>query len=83
MIMTEASIKKLGFDRVDVSAEESGDHAYYFYTYKIGHIDLISNSDDNLQDGKWIVEILEGNIQFHSSTEVKKVIQLLERNKLS
>ena len=45
--MTELNIKKLGFERIDITAEESGDIAFYYYGYKIGHIDLISNSNDN------------------------------------
>lgn len=81
--MTELNIKKLGFQRVDVSAEESGDYPFYYYGYKIGHIDLISNSNDNIQDDKWIVEILEGGIQFHDYNELKSVIKILERNKIS
>ena len=80
--MTELSIKKLGFDKIDVTAKESGIGAFYYYVYKIGHIDLISNSNDNIQDGKWIVEILEGDIQFHDINELKTVIKILERNKL-
>lgn len=81
--MTESNIKKLGFERIDVTPEESGDIAFYYYGYKIGHIDLISNSNDNIQNDKWIVEILEGDIQFHDIKELKTVIQILERNKIS
>jgi hypothetical protein len=81
--MTELNIKKLGFERIDITAEESGDIAFYYYGYKIGHIDLISNSNDNTQEGKWIVEILEGDIQFHDYTELKNVINILEKNKIS
>lgn len=81
--MTESNIKKLGFERIDVTAEESGDVAFYYYGYKIGHIDLISNSNDNTQEGKWIVEILEGDIQFHDYIELKNTINILERNKIS
>jgi len=80
--MTESSIKKLGFKKVNVSAEESGDTPFYFYAYKIGNIELISNSHDNLQDGSWIVEILEGDIQFNNIGDVKELINILQRNKL-
>lgn len=80
--MTELSIKKLGFERVNVTEEETGIGSFYYYAYKIGHIDLISNSNDNTQDGKWIIEILEGDIQFHDINELKTVIKILERNKL-
>jgi len=81
--MKESNIKKLGFERMDVTPEESGGVAFYYYGYKIGHIDLISNSNDNTQEGKWIVEILEGDIQFHDYIELKNVINILERNKIS
>lgn len=80
--MTEASIKKAGFKKVYVSEEESGDKSFYYYIYKVGNLDLVSNSQDNLQDGSWIVEILEGEIQFNNILDVKDLITLLERNKL-
>jgi len=82
-IMTESSIKKLGFEKVYVSEEKSGDTPFYFYAYKVGKIELISNSHDNLQEESWIVEILEGDIQFTNISDVKDLIVLLERNKLS
>ncbi len=80
--MTESSIKKLGFKKVNVSADESGDTPFYFYTYRVGGIELISNSHDNLQDESWMVEILEGNIQFNNISDVKELLIILERNKL-
>jgi hypothetical protein len=81
-IMTESAIKKLGFKKVNVTAEESGNTPYYFYAYKVGNIELISNSHDNLQEDSWIVEILEGDIQFTTSADTRDLITLLERNKL-
>ena len=45
-MMTEEIFEKLGFERVEVSAEEVGDQrGFYYYTMDIGDICLMSNSD--------------------------------------
>ena len=31
--MKEQDLVDLGFERIDISAEESGDEAFYYYTY--------------------------------------------------
>lgn len=80
--MTEQDLIKLEFERVDVSAEESGDKAFFYYFYHFGKgFSLISYSSDQLVDGKWFVEVFEEeNIRFTNSTDVMALIDLIKRN---
>ena len=80
--MTEQEITKLGFKKIKVSVEESGDKKFYYYVYKVGSIEFISNADTDVALGdKWCVEMLEGGIEFHILKELKLVIELMELNK--
>ena len=82
MAMTENNIKKLGFNKCVVTAEESGfDKDFYYYERSIGDLCLLSNDNANRVDGKWYVEIPEGSIRFFKYVELKNLIGLLERNK--
>lgn len=74
---------QLGFERVDVSAEESGDKAFYYYTYDIGNgtISLITQSNDEVKDNYWHVEVFEdASIRFETIEDVTKFIQVIEKN---
>ena len=49
--MTEEIFEKLGFERVDVSAEEAGDgRGFYYYSIDIGDVCLILDSVVALYD---------------------------------
>jgi hypothetical protein len=57
--MTEQDIIDAGFERIDVSAEESGSNAYHYYTYDFcSGFSLITPASDEIQDG-WYVEVFE------------------------
>ena len=82
--MTEADLKELGFKKTKVSAKESGDTPYHYYCYdfKKGNwaLGLIStDSDVAKEEGKWKVEVFEGNLKpFKNKTQVKRYISLIE-----
>jgi len=82
--MTQADLKELGFKKQKVSAEESGDKPYYYYTYdfKAGNwaLSLIStDSDVAKEEGKWKVEVFEGNLKpFKNKAQVKRYISLIK-----
>jgi len=81
--MKEKELVALGFERVDVSAEESGDKAFHYYTYDFGNgsFSLISNSSDEVEDGKWVVEVFEDEtIRFTNSSDVMGLIDIINRN---
>ena len=81
--MKEKELVALGFQRTDIPAKESGDKAFHYYTYDFGNksFSLISNSNDEVEDGKWYVEVFEDeSIRFTNSTDVMALIDLLNRN---
>jgi hypothetical protein len=80
--MTEKEITNLGFKKVKVTAEESGAAKFYYYVYKVGSIEFLTNADTDVEQGNnWCVEMLEGGILFHRIKELKLVIELMELNK--
>jgi hypothetical protein len=58
--MTEEQLIGLGFERVDVSSEESGENSYYYYAYElVNGFGLITPANDELENDKWFVEVFE------------------------
>ena len=83
--MKENELVELGFERTDVTAEESGyDRDWYYYTYDFGKgaLSLIScDSTEAEREGKWYAEIFEDEtIRFTSKIELMQFIRLVERN---
>jgi len=57
--MTEKDIIDEGFERIDISAEESGGNAYHYYTYDFcSGFSLITPASDEIED-EWYVEVFE------------------------
>lgn len=79
--ITKEKLLSLGFKRVDVSAEESGDKPYYYFIYRTiyENVLLITNANDEF-DGKFYVEYFDlpeiGRIIKYS--DLKKMIKLIE-----
>lgn len=81
--MKEQDLIDLKFERVDVTAEESDDDAFYYYTYDLGKgaISLISNANNEVIDGKWSIEIFEDEtIKFWDVSDLKKFINIVKKN---
>jgi hypothetical protein len=82
--MKEQDLIDLGFKRNDVSAEESGDVRFYYYTYNItDELSLISTDDGEAKKDGWFVELFDyENIEFRNTEELKTLIDVIEKNKL-
>ena len=82
--MKEKELIALGFSRKDVTAEESGydaDWYYYELDFGNGHLGLISPSNDEIENEEWYVEVFDDNtIRFTNSTDVMAFIDLINRN---
>ncbi len=78
--MKEKDLIKLGFEKVIVTAEESGGNEFYYFTYEFENgFCLISTSDDVGED--FSVEIFnEEDFMFSDINEVKSLITILEKN---
>lgn len=82
--MKEKELIALGFDRRDVTAEDSGyDTDWYYYEMEFGngHLGLISLSNDEVENDEWCVEVFDENtIRFTDSSDVMTFIDLINRN---
>jgi len=82
-MIKEEELVKLGFERVDVSEEESGDKPFHYYTYDIGNgtISLITQSNDEVENDNWHVEVFnDTSIRFETLEDITKFIQVTEKN---
>jgi len=84
--MKEQDLLDLGFKRTDVSAEESGQNAFYYYDIDLGSngsISLISPSDDEVENGNWYVEVFEdAKVMFTDKDDLKVFIDIINKNTL-
>ena len=82
--MKEQGLINLGFERVDVSAEESGDEAFYYYGLDLGNqrvVNLISPANTEVIDNKWFVEVFEDeSICFDDIDQLKTFIKIVKEN---
>ena len=81
--MKEQDLIELGFKRTDVSAEESGDEAFYYYDIDFGDqrgISFISPANNEVIDNKWFVEVFEDtSIRIDTIEDLKELINILNR----
>jgi hypothetical protein len=82
--MKEQDLIDLGFERYNVSPEESGDFPYYYYTYDItDELCLISSDDGEAKKDGWSVEMFDyDGIKFSNTEDLKTLINVIEKNKL-
>ena len=82
--MKEKELIALGFDRKDVTAEESGydaDWYYYEMDFGNGHLGLISPSNDEVENDEWYVEMFDDRtIRFNKSSDIMAFKDLINRN---
>ena len=80
--MKEELLIKLGFERIAVGIEESGDNAFYYYVIEFGEnkgISLISPSNDEVKDGEWYVELFEDeSIKIDNEDDLDDFIEIVK-----
>lgn len=81
--MTEQDLIELGFERNDITAEESGyKRDWYYYIYVFANVlSLISNDDMDAENKGWYVEFFdtEDKIQFTDTYDVQELIKIINR----
>ena len=85
--MTEQDLIDFGFERNDVTAEESGAYNdFYYYDIDLGSngsISLISPSNDEVENGNWYVEVFEdAKVIFTGKDDLKIFIDIINKNTL-
>ena len=83
--MTQEELVSLGFKRTDVTAEESGYEAdWYYYTYDFGNgsVGLITQANTDIQDDKWHVEVFEDeSISYDKYQDVSEFIRIVNKGR--
>jgi thymidine phosphorylase len=78
--MTEEQLKILGFEE----QTETSEPTFYYYTLDIvDGLSFISQSNDEVENGEWIVEIFETtpSIKFKNASKLSNLIEILNQNK--
>tara|TARA_R110000822_G_scaffold7105_1_gene29337 strand:+ start:126 stop:401 length:276 start_codon:yes stop_codon:yes gene_type:complete len=80
--MTKEQLKILGFEKQIETSEPS----FYYYTLDIvSGLSFISQANDEVENGEWIVEIFETtpSIEFKDAKKLSNLIDILNQNKMS
>jgi len=83
--ITAADLLRLGFDRVDVPKEESGDEDYFYFVFDIKanrpYSILITGDEDN-KDDSYSVEIneLEDAVVIKDLDDLELLVGIIRRN---
>lgn len=84
--MKEQDIIDLGFERVDITKEQSGhedDWHYYTYDFTSG-FSLITQANDEVVDDKWVVEVFEtSTIRFTDKKTIETLIKIITKAKIN
>lgn len=80
--MNEENFISLGFEKIEISAEESGDKPFHYYTLDLGTsgFSLISNDNDDAKKNGWFVEIFDyEKIRFYTYQDVSDLIRVINK----
>lgn len=78
--MNEEQLKVLGFEQ----QAETSDPSFYYYTLDIvSGLSFISQANDEVENGEWIVEIFDTtpSIKFKNAAKLSNLIDILNQNK--
>lgn len=80
MITTDDLIR-LGFERVDVSAEESGELPFYYFARRFTYgLDLLTVSNDERISDYWIVNVMgDHDVWIDDVDDLGNIINLLHK----
>lgn len=75
--MSEQDLIDLGFER-----HETYEERYFYYSYDIGNVALLTVTDDEVKDGNWFVYAwdIDENLVFKTKQAVKDFIEILKQN---
>lgn len=82
--MREKHLKKLGFKKIKVSAEESGDTPFYYYVFPYGKngMNLLTPSNDEVKDKRgWKVELMESGVFVKRAKHLNQIFKIFKLKK--
>ena len=82
--MTEGDLKEMGFEKVEVSADEAGDElGFYYYDYKLEDEELsfITNCNTDIVDEEdWVVEVFDSmKLSTTNREDVEDFIKIIKQ----
>ena len=78
--MTEQELIDLGFQRQD-EGEGNWAEPFYYYSYDFDEdIYLLTPAHDEIEDGKWIAQLMESRVIFEDAKELSLFINVIKRN---
>ena len=78
--MTEQELIDLGFERQDAGECKWAD-PFYYYSYDFDEgLYLLTPAHDEIEEGKWIAQLMESRVIFEDAKELSLFINLLKRN---
>jgi len=82
MKITEKDLHLLSFEKVDVTAAESGyPNDWYYYTYDFPNFCLISSDNEQAKSEGWHVEFFEAEkIRFTEAKDLYDLMWLIKKN---
>ena len=79
--MTDQTFIDLGFERIDVPVEESGDVPFHYYTLDIGDICLITNDDADAKENGWECAIFDSmTLKIKGAGDLEDLVRILKNN---
>lgn len=81
-MITEEGLIDLGFEKVDVPVEESGNFEhYYYYQYKLGNGGVLISSDstESEKKNKWYVMEHEWGVQIDDYEDLELLLVMFKR----
>jgi hypothetical protein len=80
--MTEEIFRKLGFEKVVVTIEESGnDEDFYYYTLDIGDICIMSSADYEATEKGWEAFIFDSNtMNIKGEGDLEDLVRIIRNN---
>tara|TARA_R110000868_G_scaffold173842_1_gene410252 strand:+ start:60 stop:329 length:270 start_codon:yes stop_codon:yes gene_type:complete len=87
MKITELDLEKMGFDKIVVSPEESGDATgYYYFEYELSEVNnefcLISVESDKVTDDTWKVQLFQTpDYEFGDRDDLRLFIECISKFK--
>jgi len=85
MKIQELDLEKLGFQKVVVTPEESGDpQGFYYYEYPLSedneNLVLVSEDSDEIQNDSWIVQLFDTHDYTFTDREgLREFIEMMKK----
>lgn len=80
-MLTTDDLIRLGFERVDVSAEESGDMPFYYFARRVPMgFDLLTLCDNERIDDTWVINHMgDENVWIDDVDDLSNLINILHK----